>query len=326
MCCIAATSHTSQACSISSIVSTRLVVKCGRMAGTCTRPRTCSTALLMHRPGCRPPQLGHCTGCAPLSAARPGCAGSAPRWRPPPQSPAPAAPPKQCGRTGLNRSVAQLLANRARGRAHPGQVVLHLFHQPLVVEVWEENVRRPHHRLHHEDVCRAAVAQPGVLHLHGQRPPVVPHRTVYLRRPHARTQLTLTAPQKQPPAGPGSWRACASEAEAMGASSKDANSTDGGAPRSASTVCATSANGDTGQRDSIERRICARTAPRDTQHPAGYAPRAQVSETTVVASTCSTYAFGIRWSCTAHEQSARTQLPAATKVELSSSWERQPTS
>lgn len=92
------------------------------------------------------------------------------------------------------------------------------------------------------------------------------------------------APQRQPPAGPASWRACASEAEAMGASSKDANSTDGGEPRSASTVCATSAKGDTGQRDSIERRICARTPPRDTQatQPAGYAPRAQVSTTTAV--------------------------------------------
>lgn len=43
----------------------------------------------------------------------------------------------------------------------------------------------------------------------------------------------------------------------MGASSKVANSAEGGAPRSASMVCATSAMGDTGQRESIERRICA---------------------------------------------------------------------
>ena len=84
----------------------------------------------------------------------------------------------------------------------------------------------------------------------------------------------------------------------MGASSKCANSAEGGEPRSAWIVCATSAKGDTGQRDNIERRICAAAQVKNVSHLSGADGVCHCDPGG--RHTCSTYAFGIRWSCTAY--------------------------
>ncbi len=127
MCRSAARSHTCAASSMNSMVSTRLDVKCGRMTGTCTRPRTCArgaAALLVRAAGLprgAPVRAGRGerAGSSRTSWVTPGCAGSAPRWPPPPQSPAPARTPASADRrthTSAQRRRRGAQAQRTFGR------------------------------------------------------------------------------------------------------------------------------------------------------------------------------------------------------------------
>mmetsp|Transcript_28870 Transcript_28870/g.73679 ORF Transcript_28870/g.73679 Transcript_28870/m.73679 type:complete len:215 (+) Transcript_28870:1303-1947(+) len=64
----------------------------------------------------------------------------------------------------------------------PGQVVLDLIHQPLVVEGGEHEARRVHQRFHRPHVGGRGLAQARVLHLDRQHPPVRVLRHVHLRQ------------------------------------------------------------------------------------------------------------------------------------------------